>query len=363
MPGLDLRHPRAIAMWDFSWLTRRWPGAGFEDWDRALNELVERGYDAVRIDPFPHLLAVDTDAEWELTPWWDCHDWGNPLPVRARPWPALADFVGRCRSRGIAVGLSTWFQGDTTEARLRLQSPADHAAVWARTLDLLEGQGLLDGLLYVDMCNEWPHPNWARFFKDQPAGAVYDDWSTEPAMAWMRAAVEALRPNSRGLPLTFSMLPNKRWARRDLDFLDFLAPHIWMAQASDYYERFGYDYPTRGLDGYRLLQKVAEPLYRAERDHWQAELVRLIRETAELSVELDRPVVTSEGWALVEWRDLPGLDWGFMKELCELGARTAAATGRWAAIATSGMCEPQFVGMWRDVPWHRELTSLIKGSK
>ena len=25
--------PRAITMWDFSWLERRWPGAGYEDWD------------------------------------------------------------------------------------------------------------------------------------------------------------------------------------------------------------------------------------------------------------------------------------------------------------------------------------------
>ena len=47
------RHPRAITMWEFSWIERRWPGAGYEDWDRALDELAERGYNAVRIDPFP----------------------------------------------------------------------------------------------------------------------------------------------------------------------------------------------------------------------------------------------------------------------------------------------------------------------
>ena len=44
-------------MWDFSWLERRWPGAGYEDWAQALEELRERGYDAVRIDAYPHLLA------------------------------------------------------------------------------------------------------------------------------------------------------------------------------------------------------------------------------------------------------------------------------------------------------------------
>ena len=38
-------------------------------------------------------------------------------------------------------------------------------------------------LLYVDICNEWPHPNWAPFFKGRPGGAGGDNWSTEPAMA------------------------------------------------------------------------------------------------------------------------------------------------------------------------------------
>jgi hypothetical protein len=49
----NLTRPIAIAMWDFSWLERRWPGAGYENWSVALDELVERGYDAVRIDAYP----------------------------------------------------------------------------------------------------------------------------------------------------------------------------------------------------------------------------------------------------------------------------------------------------------------------
>ena len=47
LSGHRLKRPLAITMWDFSWLERRWPGAGYEDWDQALDELKARGYDAV----------------------------------------------------------------------------------------------------------------------------------------------------------------------------------------------------------------------------------------------------------------------------------------------------------------------------
>ena len=70
--------PFSIAMWDFSWLERRWTGAGFEDWDTALSELVARGYDTVRIDPYPHLIHADPEKEWVMTPIWTEHAWGSP---------------------------------------------------------------------------------------------------------------------------------------------------------------------------------------------------------------------------------------------------------------------------------------------
>ena len=104
--------PYAITMWDFSWLERRWPGAGYEDWDQALDELAERGYDAVRIDAYPHLVAADAQRSWLLKPQWDTQDWGAPTLVRVQVMPALLEFIGKCRDRGIKVGLSTWFRED-----------------------------------------------------------------------------------------------------------------------------------------------------------------------------------------------------------------------------------------------------------
>ena len=102
-------HPLAITMWDFSWIERRWDGAGFEDWNAALDGVKERGYDAVRIDAFPHLLSQAPEKEWLLLPVWYSNDWGSPYKVRVRLFPALINFLKACRARRIKVALSSWF--------------------------------------------------------------------------------------------------------------------------------------------------------------------------------------------------------------------------------------------------------------
>jgi hypothetical protein len=56
------------------------------------------------------------------------------------------------------------------------------------------------------------------------------------------------------------------------------------------------------------------------------------------------------------------LKWDVVKELCELGVQTAAATGQWLAIATCNFAGPQFTGLWRDMEWHLKLTSMIRNS-
>ena len=88
-----IKKPRAITMWDFSWLERRWPGAGYEDWDLALDELVERGYNAVRIDVYPHLIAENPNREYTLLPVWNTQVWGSPDINKVTVQPALNQFL------------------------------------------------------------------------------------------------------------------------------------------------------------------------------------------------------------------------------------------------------------------------------
>jgi Sugar-binding cellulase-like len=48
-------------MWEFSWLVQRsGKQAEYANWDKVLDEVVERGYDCLRIDAYPHsITAVD----------------------------------------------------------------------------------------------------------------------------------------------------------------------------------------------------------------------------------------------------------------------------------------------------------------
>lgn len=353
-------------MWDFSWLERRWPGAGYEDWDRALDELVERGYDAVRIDPYPHLLARDPLRRWEILPVWDQNDWGAPGRVDVRVQPALAEFVGKCAERGVAVALSSWFRADATNARTGLRGPHDLAAAWAATLRVLEDAGLLDSIYYVDLCNEYPMPLWAPWLGrsvDEPCPS-----RLEPEIhRWMVEALAALRAAYPGLPYCFSFATELRnWRRQDVSALDLLEPHIWMAsdEVSDFHCEVGYDLANCGFDPAQWTAMVegGERSYRERPGHWTDALHAAIADAADWSRDSGRPLVTTEAWAVINYKDWPRADWGWVKELCEVGVRSAAATGRWAAICTSNFCGPQFRGMWRDVDWHRRLTDLIRAS-
>lgn len=359
--------PYAITMWDFSWLERRWPGAGYEDWDRALDELAERGYNAVRLDAYPHLHAIDPQREWTILPCWNQQDWGSASRNRVAIQPALNVFLEKCAARGIKVGLSSWYQDDTTHARQLITTPEVHGQQWVGVIDAIASAGLLDTVLYVDLCNEWPFTCWAPFF-NYPTGGPDETFAGQRSLAWMQRAIETIKAHY-AIPTTFSIVGVPRQADRsvlplDLPYFDFWEPHIWMVHANrdEFYQRVGYSYPRWDSTGYERVAEFAEALYRQSPDYWLNMLRGLVNEAADFSRTVQRPLITTECWGIVDYKDWPLLDWGWVKESCAVGTETAAASGRWAAIATSNFCGPQFVGMWRDIAWHQRLTGIIKSS-
>jgi hypothetical protein len=354
-----LTHPLAITMWDFSWLERRWPGAGYEDWNEALDGLCERGYDAVRIDAYPHLVATDPGRIWELVPVWDQHLWGSPGRNRVRVQPELIQFIESCAERGIKVALSTWFRQDVDDIRMHIRTPADLGRVWVATLDAIRDAGLLDALLYVDLCNEFALSLWAPFTKSFPDSPDLVRASPD-GTRWMAESIALVREAYPSLAYCFSITSEfDTWKEQDVSFMDLLEPHIWMVGWTDFYQQIGYHYERFEPTGYNNLARYGEKLYRENHAHWQAGLLHGIATCAEWSRATGKPLVTTECWGVIEYKDWPLLRWDWVKELCALGVQTASRSRRWAAIATSNFCGPQFVGMWRDIAWHRELTDII----
>lgn len=353
-------------MWDFSWLERRWPGAGYENIEKAVNELHERGYNAVRIDAYPHLITHDPTATWTIRPCWNQQSWGSPARNKIQIQPHFTHFLKLCQERDIKVGLSTWFQ-KTEEADLyQIVSPQKHAQIWKDTLDLMAEEDLLDTILYVDFCNEWPFNTWAPFY--HPKRKENGKWCEEASMNWMRSAISALRQDYPDIPYTFSYVGKLNHKHEQVaeiqSAMDFLEPHIWMVHANqdDFYRRIDHVYDTFNTQGYDNISKYGQGLYEADRSYWLHLLETHIDHVVEDSKQLSLPLITTECWALVNYKDWPLLDWEWIKEICAHGVRHAAKQERWLALATSNFCGPQFVGMWRDIDWHLEMTSHIKAS-
>ena len=73
--------------------------------------------------------------------------------------------------------------------------------------------------------------------------------------------------------------------------------------------------------------------------------------------------MTSECWGPINYDDVPGMggaEWGWVKEICEVGVEMAVAKG-WRGVSTNNFAQPHFEGLWADAAWHRDLNRLIRG--
>ena len=233
----------------------------------------------------------------------------------------------KCAARQIKVALSTWYRRDATDARRHIADAATQARQWIETLRLITGAGLADTILYIDLCNEWPMLQWAPFFTQTPGKDEWDAFTTA-SLDWMQTAIGMVREAYPQFAYCYS-----GWGASprtpespDLGFLDLLEPHIWLAQQRGYYQRVGYGYERFDTKGYENVAAHAEALYRANTEYWLDGLRDAIRRVADSSATWNLPLITTECWGLVDYKDWPGLDWGYVKEMCVEGTTCAAAT-------------------------------------
>ena len=223
----------------------------------------------------------------------------------------------------------------------------------------------MDCVLFVDFCNEFPIAKWTPYLYGGETGEEIRRTSVK-LTEWMRQSVRLVKDVYPDLDYTYSFCTQfDDWADQDVSMLDFLEPHVWMAHrsTSDYYKNIGgYTHQGFSPDGINLIVANGYDEYMCNKDHYDGKLLAEVDNMAEWSRASGKPLITTECWALVDYKDWPLLDWGWIKDLCELGLTQAAGSGRWVGMATSNFCGPQFVGMWQDVEWHKRLTDMIKTS-
>ena len=162
-PISQTKNPLAIAMWDFSWILRHHRYGEFENWDKVLKELVERGYNAVRIDAMPQFIAADTNGSIKtefrsVKENWNPAVWGNDYTMSFSAREALLEFLPKCEKYGVKVGLASWFLRHGTERQEIFMEEGGLLRAWDETIQFLQANNLLGNVIYVDILNEYP--NW-----------------------------------------------------------------------------------------------------------------------------------------------------------------------------------------------------------
>lgn len=408
MTTLDhLSEPLAITMWDSSWIRRRYRGGGFEDWDVALSELVERGYNAVRIDVFPHLIARGPDGQLverfkdvpnQFPQFYGFAMWGNPWTMYIEPRAALIEFLTKCREHGVKVALSTWFKPTDDLRNEQIEGLDGFVRVWEETLQFIEDAGLMDTVVYLDILNEYPNGHcFTWLFRELstmafPAGpdGGYNQRQADFARDFLAQALARLRARWPELTMSASFTLDsftRYFENQDLSHLDFLDVHVWLnynpefAEYSDYastIERHGnpnnlftlesgsnpYAASARMIPGdyhYDRTYAAMAEAWDTRRDHWVQWYEQTISRVTTAADRHGLHVGQTEGWGIVNWLDHPLLDWRLHRETAEVAVDIASRAG-YSFDCSSNFCHPHFLGFWDDPEWHRSLTGVIRGA-
>lgn len=402
----DLKEKLAITMWDSSWLRRRYAGGGFESFDQALDELKDRGYNAVRIDAYPHMIANapdGTNVERFLdTPGVSHHkygfaQWGSQWTVYIHPRNDILEFIRKAKERGIYVALSTWLK-PTWECRNDfLEGPEDIIRIWDETLGFLQENGCLDNIVYVDVQNEIPNGACNTWLSNQLSclknPVVIGKMNARQKDFYRSYFVKIIRELKRRWPqlsftASYSDMFEDDALEADLSDYDLLDAHYWAEYAPcafventgyhEYLVRFGdpdriylngsatgYTGTVRRTPGDFHFEELNRKIQKAWQDH-KSELTDWLESRIEFAAGIGRkygiPVGNTEGWGSVFWVDHPSLEWTHIKEAALIAAKLGVKYG-YAFNCQSNFCEPQFLHLWRDIDHHREVTNIIKNGR
>jgi len=361
----DWLDPRrlTLVMWDHTFLTRHMPGESFEDYDRVLDEAIERGYNTLRIDPLPQAIDLaHPEIVYHQPPFALPYlPWTNPKGFDGPAGAWLIEFMEKVLERGLNYTLSAWW-GDSVQPGLSSPHTILEAAdVWKRMLSEWEKRFGFAGCAYVDLNNEFPYflPGQTDHFVQEGGPAWSPGWKQVVATE-TNQALAAMRDAFPEVHFTVSIHGDYTWLDVPLE-LDAMDVHFyadadprWSART-----RFG----TFGPKLFKETDWHAEFSGRCRKAADSAAAMFRARQRAKLaafstwSEQRGMPLTTSESWAAWYYLDSPDLDWRWLLEWAEWSVQDAIEFGMWG-WTPHNYCQPQFAN-WRDVSWHRRLTDAF----
>lgn len=237
----------AIANWDYSWLLRASGEAEdeFHLLPRRVEELAERGFTALRVDAWPHLIAPDRTGcsvdEFSVLPIaHKDHYRGSQQRRQIRPRERLLRLAQAARACGISLWLTSWLLPDTQARRSQVRTPADFVRIWHATLEWLREGDALDVVVGVDFGHQFPelpagYGAWQQLFRRAPQwpGRYYSAASMTRTNRYLVEVPQRLRTLYPELLLGLSVRADHVARVMDLDIseLDFLDLHPGFRQS------------------------------------------------------------------------------------------------------------------------------------
>ena len=387
---VELKKPLAIAMWDFSWILRHHRYGEFENWNKVLNELAERGYNAIRLDVMPQYVAADTDGKVteefrSVKKDWVPAKWGNEYTMSFRPREALLEFLPLCSKYGFRIALSSWFINHNTGARGIFSEESGALRAWTETLTFLQQHNLLDdNIIYIDLLNEYPKYHGYDWFKKQmnargnvdqfklnnPNAFVPDNLEMNTSGGYNALQqkfyhsfgndlIQKLKQRFPRYPYQMSVTYTTPLDSIDVSQFGTLDYHLWFTAAADiphWRALGGIDQSKDNRPAFRELLKFWQEK-KPEMTQWMDKAITAVSNKARAN---NITCGNTEGWGPVGWLDHPELDWNWVKEAGDICVDLARWHNNYKYICSSNFTHPQFKGIWEDVKWHRRITTKIK---
>ncbi|AFT72592.1 hypothetical protein B5T_04332 [Alloalcanivorax dieselolei B5] len=357
----------ALACWDYAWPL----ASEYRSLDRVLDETVARGFNALRLDPFPHLLAapargvhmdrceldVPADPRRDLS--------ASKATIRIRR--GVRRLLQGAADRGLSLWLHSHFLPDSRARRSFVRRPEDFVDVWAQTLGLMREWDLLDRVVAVDFCHQFPQPPAAhglirRVFGRSPERPLPRHWSEREERSLEAYLVEVprtLRALFPGVRFGVSCGAGQSEYLRQMDTgeLDFLELALWLDDDPRFRLASGERLPVPGRLGRMLAPPVRQLLMEATGEQWLRRLHdQLNRRLAFARLRRMEPVL-GDGYLQVSRppSSLPR-GWAAFIESTVDQALTAGVS----VMTPTSLARPQTAWLWQEQDWLEQLNRRIR---